>query len=359
MLPDAIIDQYNLRPLFHNGYVYVEIRRGMYGLPQAGCLVNDQLIELLAPHRYCPEPLTPGLWRRDTRDIVFSLVVDDFGVRYTSRDDADHLLATLATKYQLSTDWTGARYCELTLKWDFHARTCDVSMPGYIERTLQRFQLPKPTKLEHSPHPWQKPNYGAKTQYAILPDDTDSLDAANKTRILGVLGTLLFYALAIDSTLLTAIGELSLEQSEGTKTTMEKLSQLLNFLRSSPRRHRPLHNQRHDSRRRKQRFLFICCQSPLSGCWVLLSHQCSRHSPRPFATKRRRACLVPHHAGRPLQRCRSQTRRPLSQWQRSLSLALCPRRNGPSTTRNANGNRQQRGQRYHNRHCKTETVKSY
>jgi hypothetical protein len=33
MLPDAIIEQYNLRPLLHNGYVYVEIRRGMYGLP--------------------------------------------------------------------------------------------------------------------------------------------------------------------------------------------------------------------------------------------------------------------------------------------------------------------------------------
>ena len=44
MLPDAIIDQFNLRPLIHNGFVYVEIRRGMYGLPQAGRLANDQLI---------------------------------------------------------------------------------------------------------------------------------------------------------------------------------------------------------------------------------------------------------------------------------------------------------------------------
>jgi hypothetical protein len=32
MLPDAIIEQYNLQPLIHNGAVYVEIRRGMYGL---------------------------------------------------------------------------------------------------------------------------------------------------------------------------------------------------------------------------------------------------------------------------------------------------------------------------------------
>ena len=83
-------------------------------------------------------------------------------------------------------------------------------------------------------HPWQKPNYGAKTQYALLPDDTNSLNAADKTRILEVLGTLLFFARAIDSTLLTAIGELATEQSEGTKTTMENLSQLLNYCASHP-----------------------------------------------------------------------------------------------------------------------------
>lgn len=58
MLPDAIIEQYNLRPLlFHNGHVYVEICRGMYGLPHAGRLANNQIITFLAPHGYCPVPL--------------------------------------------------------------------------------------------------------------------------------------------------------------------------------------------------------------------------------------------------------------------------------------------------------------
>jgi hypothetical protein len=51
----------------------------MYGLPQAGCLVNDQLITLLASHGDKPCPLTPGLWCHTTRDLVFSLVVNDFG----------------------------------------------------------------------------------------------------------------------------------------------------------------------------------------------------------------------------------------------------------------------------------------
>jgi hypothetical protein len=235
MLPDVIIDQHNLRPLFPNGYVYVEICRGMYGLPQAGRLANNQLIAFLAPHGYRRIPLTSGLWRHDTKDIVFSLVVDDFGVRYTSRAVADHLISTLETAYQVSTNWTGSRYCGLTLQWDYDARTCcDVSMPGYIERALLRFQHPMPTKPEHSPHPWQKPNYGAKTQFALLPDATAALDATDKRRVLEVLGTLLFYARTIDSTLLTTIGELATEQSEGTETTMEKLAQLLNYCATHP-----------------------------------------------------------------------------------------------------------------------------
>ena len=80
LLPEAIVDQYNLKPLFHNGFVYVEIRKGMNGLPQAGRLANDQLVAKLSPHGYHPCPLTPGLWRHKTRDIVFSFVVDDFGI---------------------------------------------------------------------------------------------------------------------------------------------------------------------------------------------------------------------------------------------------------------------------------------
>ncbi len=102
----------------HNGHVFVKIQRGMFSLPQAGRLANDQLVKFLVSHGYHPAALTPGLWTHTSRAIIFSLVVDDFGVRYTSQADADHLLATLERHYQVSVDWTSARYCGLTLSWD-------------------------------------------------------------------------------------------------------------------------------------------------------------------------------------------------------------------------------------------------
>jgi len=43
VIPPAIMDHYKLHDLVHHSHVYVEIRRGMYGLPQAGKIANDQL----------------------------------------------------------------------------------------------------------------------------------------------------------------------------------------------------------------------------------------------------------------------------------------------------------------------------
>jgi hypothetical protein len=39
--PEEIIQKYNLNALATNGWVYIEIRKGMYGLKQAGLLSNQ------------------------------------------------------------------------------------------------------------------------------------------------------------------------------------------------------------------------------------------------------------------------------------------------------------------------------
>jgi hypothetical protein len=58
-LPQEIIDQYALLNLVHNGFVYLESRKGMYGLPQAGILANQLLVKRLALFGYYPVTNTP------------------------------------------------------------------------------------------------------------------------------------------------------------------------------------------------------------------------------------------------------------------------------------------------------------
>jgi hypothetical protein len=79
--PEEIIQKYNLNALAVDGWIYIEIRKGMYGLKQAGLIANQLLQTRLAPFGYYPAWHTPGIWLHKTRPISFTLVVDDFAVK--------------------------------------------------------------------------------------------------------------------------------------------------------------------------------------------------------------------------------------------------------------------------------------
>jgi hypothetical protein len=115
MLPQAIVELYHLESKISNGYVYAEVRKGMYGLPQAGKLADDRLRKFLAPFSYAPCPVNPRLWKHLHSDLMFTLVVDDFGIRYTNKQDVDDLIAIINKEYKYSQDWTGNLYIGLTL----------------------------------------------------------------------------------------------------------------------------------------------------------------------------------------------------------------------------------------------------
>ena len=65
-IPNEIVSQYNLRDLATNGWVYMEIRKGMPGLKQAGKVANDRLITHLHKYGYSPCARTPALWKHAT-----------------------------------------------------------------------------------------------------------------------------------------------------------------------------------------------------------------------------------------------------------------------------------------------------
>ena len=67
-IPDCIMTQYNLLPLVHNGFVLVEIRKGMYGVPQAGLIAYERLVGHLAKYGYYPCRHTHSLWRHRSID---------------------------------------------------------------------------------------------------------------------------------------------------------------------------------------------------------------------------------------------------------------------------------------------------
>jgi hypothetical protein len=137
ILPRDIIEKYNLKRLAVSGWLYLDIRKGVYGLKQAGLLANQLLQKRLKPFDYYSARHTPGLWLHTTKPTAFSLVVDDFAVKYITKYDANHLRDALLQHYEVTTEWEGTVYSGITLDWDYKKRTCDMSMPGYIKCVKQ------------------------------------------------------------------------------------------------------------------------------------------------------------------------------------------------------------------------------
>jgi hypothetical protein len=182
-IPKYIIDHYALADKAHKGLVLVEINKGMYGLPQSDILASNQLKNHLTTHDYTPCTHTPGLWTHSTRNITFSRVVDDFGNKYTKRDDAIHLLTALEEIYTVTTDLTGSLYLDIILNWDYIRSTVGISMPGYITKTLERVQHTPHSRAEHSPHACSKPIYGTHPQLTSPVDNTALLPQSALIRI--------------------------------------------------------------------------------------------------------------------------------------------------------------------------------
>ena len=217
-----------------DGFVYCEINKGMYGLKQAAILAYNQLAHRLAKHGYHPLQSSNGLWRHETNSIIFALCVDDFGVKYNSKKDLDHLITALTTYYEITIDMDGRNFCGLTLEWDYKNECVDISMPGYVATKLKKFQHPTPSKPQYAPHKWLKPAYGKKLQYAPPPDETDRLDAKGTKRIQSICGSSLYYARTVDPTILPALNEMATQQSKPTINTQRKANMLMDYLNTYP-----------------------------------------------------------------------------------------------------------------------------
>ena len=81
-IPEEIKTQYNLQTLEHNGWIYLQIQKDMPGLKQAGKISNTRLTKHLEQYGYHLTAQTLSLWVHKSRPIAFTLVVDNFGVKY-------------------------------------------------------------------------------------------------------------------------------------------------------------------------------------------------------------------------------------------------------------------------------------
>jgi hypothetical protein len=106
-------------------------------------------------------------------------------------------------------------------------------MPNYVSKALAKFQHTKPKLAQHGPHQWSKPLYGQKSQYANS-DESPPLNTKNTQRVQSVSGTFLYYAQALDPTILPTLNEISNKQAKPTIFTGKACDLLLDYLATYP-----------------------------------------------------------------------------------------------------------------------------
>jgi hypothetical protein len=72
------------------------------------------------------------LWKHVHRPITFSLIVNDFGIKYIDEEHFHHLVDAIKEEYKVEIDETEGNYCGIKLDWDYDKGYVNISMPRYV-----------------------------------------------------------------------------------------------------------------------------------------------------------------------------------------------------------------------------------
>jgi hypothetical protein len=90
-----------------------------------------------------------------------------------------------------------------------------------------------PKLPQHTPSRYATPVYSPRTQYATK-DETPPLTAQQCLTIQKVTGSVLYYARAVDSTVLMPLNDIATEQTNATEKTQAATNQLLDYVATHP-----------------------------------------------------------------------------------------------------------------------------
>ncbi len=135
--------------------------------------------------------------------------------------------------YTLTEDWTGNLYCGITLEWDYVNQHVNISMPNYIKKKMQEYGHIIPTQLHSCPYHPKPRKFGTEVKAPLPPNATHPFDAAGIKRVQQIVGSILYYARAVDMTVLMGLFLIAVEQTKATEQTMGQCIDLLNYLTSN------------------------------------------------------------------------------------------------------------------------------
>jgi hypothetical protein len=176
--------------------------------------------------------MTPGLWKHKWRPIQFCLIIGNFGVEYVGIEHFNHLLAVLQRYHQVQTNMAGDKIVGLSVQWGFPSKQVRIDMKAYVNGLLLNLNWPTPKQPQLSPFTATPIAYGQTTQYT--PDKKHQLLCHQIKHVQNIIGSLLYYAQAVDNKLLVALNAISVRQAKVTVQMEQLMETLLNNVATYP-----------------------------------------------------------------------------------------------------------------------------
>jgi hypothetical protein len=107
-------------------------------------------------------------------------------------------------------------------------------MKSFVDNLLLSLNWPMPKKPQLLPFTATPITYGQKTQYTPDKDTSASLLPERIKHVQKIIGSLLYYAQAVDNKLLVALNAISAQQAKATVHKEQLVETLLNYVATHP-----------------------------------------------------------------------------------------------------------------------------
>ena len=238
-IPQNILNRYHLHQFVDpKDFIYFKCNRTLWGLPQAGLISNKSLVKVLTNAGYVECPHTLGLMTHNTRSTAFSLVVDDFGIKYLHQDDLDHLESTIRNAgYDLRINVKGDKYLGYKITHDTHKKEIILDMETYVKKGLNRFCPHGTPPHANSAVLCSALKFDKQGPIVEEHHDEDDFEAASQEQkqfVQEVIGYFSYYAIAQDCTRRYACNIISQQQAHPTQRTLKQVDRMLGYIAAHP-----------------------------------------------------------------------------------------------------------------------------
>ncbi len=146
----------------------------------------------------------------------------------------NYLLDILKKFHGIQYNIAGNKFAGMDIEWNYAACRCRISMPGYISLLLLKFKHPHPAKPRPPPYKCLPIAYDAKLHITPDPDALELLNASNKRCVQEIVGSLLYYAQAVNNKLLVALSAIAARKAKATFTIEQAVDLLLDYVATYP-----------------------------------------------------------------------------------------------------------------------------